>query len=69
MADIQNNNQDNPPVKISPVVKWGFRYHSVVILVLGLLVVFGIFALDKMNKNEFPEITIREGVLVTIGKR
>lgn len=66
MADIQNNNQDNPPVKISPVVKWGFRYHSVVMLVLGLLVVFGIFALDKMNKNEFPEITIREGVLVTI---
>lgn len=66
MADIQKNNQDNPPVKLSPVVKWGFRYHSVVMLVLGLLVVFGIFALDKMKKNEFPEITIREGVLVTV---
>lgn len=66
MAEEQKNNQDNPPVKLAPVVKWGFRYHSVVILVLGLMTLFGIFALDKMNKNEFPEITIREGVLVTV---
>lgn len=55
-----------PPVTISPIVRWGYRYHSVVLLIVCLMALFGVFALDKMNKNEFPEITIREGVLVAV---
>ncbi|MDE6248212.1 MAG: efflux RND transporter permease subunit, partial [Paramuribaculum sp.] len=31
-----------------------------------MLALFGVFALDRMNKNEFPDITIREGVLVAL---
>ena len=55
-----------PPVKISPLVKWGYKYHSVVLTVVIMLALFGVFALDRMNKNEFPDITIREGVLVAL---
>lgn len=55
-----------PPVKISPLVKWGYKYHSVVLTIVMMLALFGVFALDRMNKNEFPDITIREGVLVAL---
>lgn len=30
------------------------------------MVCFGIFALDKMNKNEFPNFTVREGLVVAV---
>ena len=65
MAD-EKNTQTPPPVKIQPLVRWGFNNHSVVLLVVVMLTLFGIYALDKMNKNEFPEITIREGVLAAV---
>lgn len=55
-----------PPVKDSGIVKWGYQYHNVVILVVCVLMAFGIYALNKMNKNEFPDFTIREGVLVAV---
>lgn len=55
-----------PPVKPNALVQWGYRYHSLVILLVTLLAVFGIYALQIMNKNEFPEFTIREGVLVAV---
>lgn len=55
-----------PPVKLSPLVQWGFKYHNVVILLVCILAIFGIYALQVMNKNEFPDFTIREGVLVSV---
>lgn len=55
-----------PPVKDLGIVKWGYQYHNVVILVVCVLIAFGIYALEKMNKNEFPDFTIREGVLVAV---
>lgn len=55
-----------PPVKPSPLVLWGYKYHSVVILVVCLLAAFGIYSLSEINKNEFPNFTIREGVLVAV---
>jgi len=63
MAD---NKEKLPPVTPNPLVQWGFRYHSVVILLVTLLALFGIWSLQKMNKNEFPNFTIREGVLVAV---
>ncbi|MDD4142357.1 MAG: efflux RND transporter permease subunit, partial [Bacteroidales bacterium] len=42
------------------------RHNSVIILVVCLLVAFGIFGLVKMNKQEFPEFTIRQGVIVGV---
>lgn len=55
-----------PPVKPNPLVQWGYRYHSVVLFLVTLLALFGVYALQVMNKNEFPNFTIREGVLVAV---
>lgn len=55
---------DNP--KPNPIVVMGMRYSSLIILILSLLMVFGIYALEVMNKQEFPSFTIREGVVGAI---
>lgn len=62
----QQQQEKLPPVKVNPLVQWGYKYHSVVILLVTLLAVFGIYALQVMQKNEFPNFTIREGVLVAV---
>ena len=36
---------------------------KIVFLLVGMLVVFGIYGLDKMNKQEFPEFVIRSGIV------
>lgn len=63
---INTELQKLPPVKLSPLVEWGYKYHSIVIMIVCILAVFGIYALKVMNKNEFPDFTIREGVLVAV---
>lgn len=55
-----------PPLQRSPLVAFGLKYYKLVILVVTVLVCFGIYALDVMNKNEFPSFTVREGVLVAV---
>ncbi len=55
-----------PPVKNSPLVAWGVKYANIVVLMTCILVIFGVYALQKMNKNEFPSFTIREGVVVAV---
>ncbi len=70
--DLSNKNIEGgllsklPAVKNSPLVAWGVKYANVVVLMVCVLVVFGIYALQTMNKNEFPNFTIREGVLVAV---
>ena len=39
---------------------------KIVFLIVGLLVVFGIFGLIHMNKHEFPEFVIRQGIVAAI---
>ncbi len=39
---------------------------KIAFLLIGLLVVFGVFGLDRMNKQEFPEFTIRNGVVAAV---
>ncbi len=46
------------------IVEWAMHYHHIVLLVTTSLIVFGVYALSKMNKNEFPDFTIRQGVVV-----
>ncbi len=55
-----------PPVKNSPLVVWGVKYANVVVLMVCILFIFGIYALQTMDKNEFPNFTIREGVVVAV---
>lgn len=48
------------------IVGFGLRYRKVVILLVSVLVVFGVYSLIKMDKNEFPGFTIREGLVVAV---
>lgn len=50
----------------NPIVAFGLKYRKEVILIVCLLMAFGIYALHKMNKQEFPSFTIREGVVAAV---
>lgn len=45
-------------------VEWAMHYHKIVILLVACLVAFGIYSLPEMRKNEFPDSTIRQGIVV-----
>ena len=42
------------------------RYHSIIYTVVAFLVLFGIYALGQMNKDEFPQVTIRQGLIAAV---
>lgn len=42
------------------------RNHGLVLFIFMALTLFGIISLPKMNKDEFPQFTIRQGVVVGI---
>lgn len=45
-------------------VEWAMHYRQIVILVVCCLVAFGIYSLPEMRKNEFPDFTVRQGIVV-----
>ena len=45
-------------------VEWAMHYRHIVILITSCLIAFGVYGLKSMNKNEFPDFTIRQGVVV-----
>lgn len=45
-------------------VEWAMHYRQIVILVVCYLVAFGIYSLPEMRKNEFPDFTVRQGIVV-----
>lgn len=46
------------------IIESAMRSWQIVFLIVGILAFFGIYALREMPKQEFPEFTIREGVIV-----
>ncbi len=48
------------------IVEWAMHYRQIVILVTCCLVAFGIYSLPEMQKNEFPDFTIRQGMVVAV---
>ncbi|MDD4848282.1 MAG: efflux RND transporter permease subunit [Bacteroidales bacterium] len=42
------------------------RNHQIVFLILGIFMLFGVYALINMKKQEFPEFTIRQGVVAAV---
>lgn len=42
------------------------RNHNIIFLVIFVLMGYGIYALTQMNKDEFPQFTIRQGVVAAI---
>lgn len=48
------------------IVEYAMHYRQIVILVVCCLVAFGIYSLPEMRKNEFPDFTIRQGLVVAV---
>ncbi|WP_312089736.1 efflux RND transporter permease subunit [Chryseobacterium sp.] len=42
------------------------KYNKIVLLLISTLIIFGVYALFKMPKQEFPTFTIRQGVVVAV---
>lgn len=63
---MSETNGNITPPKPNPIVVMGMKYSHLIILVLSLLMAFGVFALEEMDKQEFPTFTVREGVVAAI---
>jgi multidrug efflux pump len=48
------------------MVEWAMHYRQLVITVVCCLIAFGIYSLPNMRKNEFPDFTIRQGIIVAV---
>ncbi|HNX08373.1 MAG TPA: efflux RND transporter permease subunit, partial [Bacteroidales bacterium] len=48
------------------IIESMMKHYSIVWLIVVLFVGFGIFGLINMNKQEFPEFTIRQGVVAAV---
>ena len=47
-------------------VEWVMHYRQIVILIFSCLVAFGIYSLPGMRKNEYPDFTVRQGIVVAV---
>ena len=50
----------------SNIISWSMRNFRITFLLVGCLFVFGIYGLVRIPKQEFPEYTIRQGVVVGV---
>ncbi|MGI4022904.1 MAG: efflux RND transporter permease subunit [Janthinobacterium lividum] len=46
------------------LIEWAMRHHVIPLAIATVLVIVGVMALFKMPRNEFPDFTIRQGVIV-----
>ena len=47
-------------------IESAMRYHKLIYSIVVVLVLFGFFALGRMKKDEFPQVTIRQGVIAAV---
>lgn len=46
--------------------EWSMHYRQIIILLVSCFVALGIYGLANINKNEFPDFTIRQGIVVAV---
>ncbi len=61
-----NSSENKVTKRPNPIVVAGMKYSKEVILLVCVLIAFGIYALQVMDKNEFPSFTIREAVVAAV---
>ena len=47
-------------------LRWPLEHYSISLLIVGILFVMGIFGMWDMPKDEFPQATIRQGVVAAV---
>ena len=48
------------------IIELAMKHKQIAIVITTLLVLFGVFALTVMPRNEFPEFTIRQGLVIGV---
>lgn len=48
------------------IIEGAMRNHLLVMFFMIVIIAFGIYALPHLNKNEFPDVTIRTGVVAVV---
>ena len=48
------------------IIGSAMRNHNIVLLIASLLMIMGVVALNRMPRNEYPQFTIRQGVIVGV---
>ncbi len=48
------------------IVEWAMHHRQIVILLTCCLMAFGVYGLAEMKKNEFPDFTIRQGIVAAV---
>ncbi|MDO4827060.1 MAG: efflux RND transporter permease subunit [Bacteroidia bacterium] len=51
---------------IASVVSGAIRYRSIVYMILGMLIVLGIWGLSDMDKDEFPTFELKQGLVAAV---
>jgi len=47
-------------------IGWAMRYHNIVLILVSIFVIYGVYALFNMPRNEFPNFTIRQGLVIGV---
>jgi len=53
-------------MKTSKHIETAMRHHGIVFAIFLLLMAFGIWSLPRMNKDEFPQFTMRQALVVAV---
>lgn len=48
------------------LVEWAMHYRQIIILLTCCLMAFGVYGLADMKKNEFPDFTVRQGIVAAV---
>ncbi len=48
------------------VVEWVMKYRQITLAVTTVIMLLGVFALMNMSRNEFPEFTVRQGLVIAV---
>jgi len=47
-------------------IEWAMRYHNITNILVVIFILIGVVALLKMPRNEFPNFTIRQGLVIGV---